>query len=85
MTLVTNRRVPLFSEHRARHLLGSIFRRCLLKWLFTINAIVLLPEHLHAIWSLPPGDTEYSRRWGWIKKEFTKEWLCGGGTEESMS
>ena len=40
---------------------------------------VLLPDHLHAIWSLLPGDSEYSKRWGWIKKEFAKEWLAGGG------
>ena len=74
-TLVTNRRARLFSEPRGRILLGSMFRRCQLKWPFTINALVLLPEHLHAIWSLPPGDDEYPKRWGWIKKEFTKEWL----------
>jgi putative transposase len=46
---------------------------------------VLLPEHLHAIWSLPLGDTEYSTRWAWIKKEFTKEWLALGGSEQSIS
>ena len=70
--VVTNRRARLFSQPRARRLLGSIFRRCLLKWPFTINALVLLPEHLHAIWSLPPGDDEYARRWGWIKKNSRK-------------
>lgn len=78
-TLVTNRRAPLFSQALGRRLLGSMFRRCLLRWPFTINALVLLPEHLHAIWSLPPGDIEYPKRWGWIKKEFTKEWLREGG------
>src|SRR5438045_9189522 len=65
-TLVTNRRARLFSEPRGRILLGSMFRRCQLKWPFTINALVLFPEHLHAIWSLPPGDDEYPKRWGWI-------------------
>jgi putative transposase len=84
-TLVTNRRLPLFSQARGRLLLGSLFRRCQLKWPFTINALVLLPEHIHAIWSLPAGDTEYSKRWGWIKKEFTKEWLRVGGIEERIS
>jgi putative transposase len=84
-TVVTNRRARLFAEPRGKRLLGSIFRRCLLKWPFTINALVLLPEHLHAIWSLPPGDDEYPKRWGWIKKEFTKEWLQVGGAEEHFS
>ena len=85
LTLVTHRRAPLFSRPHARRLLGSLFRRCLLKWPFTINALVLLPEHLHAIWSLPPGDDEYPKRWGWIKKEFTKEWLRLGGAEQPFS
>jgi len=34
---------------------------------FTINAIVILPEHLHCIWTLPPGDADYKTRWGLIK------------------
>ncbi len=39
---------------------------------FSIDAIVLLPEHLHCIWTLPENDLNYSRRWAFIKKEFTK-------------
>jgi len=39
---------------------------------FTTEAMVLLPEHLHCIWTLPENDTDYSMRWGLIKKEFTK-------------
>jgi len=31
----------------------------------------LLPDHMHCIWKLPNGDTDYSKRWGLIKKEFT--------------
>jgi len=50
-----------------------------------VNAIVLLPDHLHSIWSLPPGDGEYSKRWGWLKKEFTKHWLQIGGVEWVIS
>jgi len=66
-------------------LLGSILRQCILKWPFTIDAIVLLPDHLHAIWSLPPGDDEYSKRWGWIKKEFMKAWLALGEREQART
>ena len=36
-TLVTHRRAPLFAEARGRTLLGSMFRRCLLKWPFTLQ------------------------------------------------
>ena len=84
-TLVTNRRAKLFSQPAARDLLGSIFRECQLEWPFEINALVLLPEHLHAIWTLPRGDAEYPTRWGWIKKEFTKKWRRLGGAEERIS
>ena len=30
---------------------------------FTIDAIVILPDHLHAIWTLPSGDCDFSGRW----------------------
>ncbi len=84
-TQVVDKRRPLFSDPAAVALLGSIFRRCLMRWPFTVNAVVVLPDHLHAIWSLPPGDSEYSKRWGWSKKEFTKHWLQIGGSESVIS
>lgn len=84
-TLVTNNRAHLFASERGRNLIGSMLRRCMLKWPFTINAIVLLPDHLHAIWTLPSGDCAYPRRWGWVKKEFAKEWLLLGGAESEVS
>jgi putative transposase len=34
----------------------------------TIDAWVLLPDHLHCIWTLPPGDDNYSTRWSLIKR-----------------
>jgi len=50
-----------------------------------IDAIVLLPDHLHTIWTLPRSDTNYSTRWAWIKKEFTKAWLQAGGMEQQQT
>jgi putative transposase len=38
---------------------------------FTIEAIVILPDHLHAIWTLPSGDSDFSGRWKRIKAYFT--------------
>ncbi|MDI1357749.1 hypothetical protein [Methylobacter sp.] len=38
---------------------------------FTIDAIVILPDHLHAVWTLPDGDADYSGRWRAIKSNFT--------------
>ncbi|WP_026160619.1 REP-associated tyrosine transposase [Teredinibacter turnerae] len=39
---------------------------------FRIDAWVVLPDHLHAVWTLPQGDADYSSRWREIKKRFSK-------------
>jgi putative transposase len=39
---------------------------------FKIDAVVILPEHLHCIWTLPPNDTDFSTRWGLIKASFSR-------------
>jgi putative transposase len=39
---------------------------------FHIDAWVVLPDHMHAIWTLPAGDSDYSGRWRAIKKAFAK-------------
>jgi len=44
---------------------------------FCVDAMVVLPEHLHCIWSLPDGDANFSLRWQRIKARFTH--LCRGG------
>ena len=57
----------------------------MLRYPVDVVAIVLLPEHLHALWTLPAGDTQYSLRWRWIKREFTRAWLEIGGAEQRPS
>jgi putative transposase len=39
---------------------------------FTIDAFVVLPDHLHAVWTLPPGDDDFSTRWRPIKTVFAR-------------
>ncbi len=39
---------------------------------FKIHAWVVLPEHLHCVIELPPGDADYATRWRLIKMEFSK-------------
>ena len=39
---------------------------------FTINAWVVLPEHMHCVWTLPPDDSDYSLRWRLIKTFFCR-------------
>lgn len=41
------------------------------------DAMVILPDHLHAVWTLPPGDSAYSERWRKIKYRFSR---AVGGT-----
>lgn len=38
---------------------------------FLIDAWVVLPDHLHCVWTLPEGDADYSTRWGAIKARFS--------------
>lgn len=39
---------------------------------FHIDAMVVLPDHLHALWTLPAGDRDYPTRWMLIKAEFSR-------------
>ncbi len=39
---------------------------------FNIEAIVILPEHLHCIWTLPSRDSDFSTRWSLIKGRFSR-------------
>jgi putative transposase len=39
---------------------------------FRVDAIVVLPEHLHALWTLPEGDADFSTRWSLIKARFSR-------------
>ena len=45
---------------------------------YKVHAIVILPDHLHAIWKLPEGDSDYSLRWRLIKRYFTKSVIDSG-------
>jgi putative transposase len=84
-TVVTHQRRRLFHLPANQTLLGNAFRHCQRQWPFEVNAIVLLPDHLHAIWTLPRGDSEFSGRWSVIKNQFTKAFLAGGGLDGSIS
>jgi hypothetical protein len=40
---------------------------------FHIDAMVVLPDHLHAIWTLPEGDARFPQRWALIKADFSRK------------
>jgi putative transposase len=46
--------------------------------LFIIDAIVIMPDHLHTVWTLPEGDMDYSGRWRSIKAQFTRSVVEAG-------
>jgi putative transposase len=83
-TLVTAARAPLFRDDRARSLLGRVMREERERAGFTTVAVVLLPDHLHAMWTLPPDDADYSGRWQAIKAKFTSAWLASGAEEQAI-
>jgi putative transposase len=45
---------------------------------FKTIALVILPDHLHAMWTLPDGDSNYSLRWRLIKTQFSKNLASSG-------
>jgi putative transposase len=58
--------------------LRGVLRRVRAARPFEIVAMVVLPEHLHAVWTLPEGDADYSGRWRAIKAGFTQELVRRG-------
>ncbi len=53
-------------------LLRHATRLCMKRWPFVIEGAVVLPNKLHMIWTLPPGDAAYSKRWRLIKSAFSR-------------
>jgi putative transposase len=62
-TVVTHDRRKILTTDLARATLRAVIRAMRTDHPFRITAIVLLPDHIHAVWELPPGDTDYSSRW----------------------
>ncbi|RDH85579.1 MAG: transposase [endosymbiont of Escarpia spicata] len=71
-TLVTDKRRPIFHDEKNVGILRQAFRDVKAQRPFDIEAIVIMPDHLHCIWTLPSGDGDFSTRWRLIKTWFTK-------------
>lgn len=76
-TLNTFRRQPLLPHDPVRAALREALKDVGSRLPFKIHAWVLLPDHLHCIWELPPGDAAFGLRWGQIKSHVTR--ACGNG------
>jgi putative transposase len=57
--------------------LRTVFKSIKTKHPFYIDAMVVLPDHLHALWSLPEEDNDYPMRWMLIKSGFSRRILKG--------
>ena len=68
---LADRSQRLLVEHI--HLLRRAIRETRREYPFIIDAMVVLPDHLHAIWTLPTGDANYSKRWQTLKTRFSRD------------
>ena len=83
-TVVAWRRRPILTTALGRECLRSAFEKVRETHPFEQIAVVLLPDHLHAVWSLPRESSDYSLRWRRIKEEFTRGYLAQGGREAAF-
>jgi putative transposase len=65
-----DRRSRLLTDHIGA--LREATRKTKRRLPFDIDAWVVLPDHMHAIWTLPPGDSDFPIRWRLIKSHFSK-------------
>ncbi|MGM0616263.1 MAG: REP-associated tyrosine transposase [Pseudomonadota bacterium] len=65
-----NRKQTLLTDHI--DLLRDSVRKVKKKYPFEIVAWVVLPDHMHCIWTLPQGCSDFSIRWRLIKLQFSK-------------
>jgi len=72
-TVVTYQRRPWLCLPEARQALRQAIQTVRAKHPFAIHAWVLLPDHLHCVWSLPEGDDNFALRWRLIKLIVTKQ------------
>jgi len=52
---------------------------------FEIEAMVVLPEHLHALWRLPVDDNDFSTRWMLVKQAFTQALIANGALRDDVA
>lgn len=82
-TLATMERQPVLLKPEIRAALRQAIDLTRERYPFRIDAWVLLPDHLHCIWTLPEGDDQYGTRWSLIKRHITQSTRFSGGTRPS--
>jgi len=72
---LAERRLRLLTQHIDE--LRTAFRETRRHHPFAIDAMVVLPDHLHTIWTLPEGDADFATRWRLIKSAFSRSVATG--------
>lgn len=71
-------------DRGARHLVDEVadlrtsFAEVKASHPFTIDAMVVLPDHLHAVWTLPADDADFASRWALLQQSFTRRLQATG-------
>jgi putative transposase len=73
-TLVAHDRRPVLANENVRVALRTALQAVRDEHPFLVEALVLLPDHLHCLWRLPEGDDDYPLRWAKIKR-LTRHYL----------
>ena len=74
ITQVTHQRQPWLCSEVGRTAFRAAIESVRQQYPFSIDAFVLLPDHFHCIWTLPPADSDYSTRLRLIKGLVTKQY-----------
>jgi len=84
-TVVTHNRREFLCIPKNIALLRQAFGEVMTNHPFKIEAITILPNHLHALWTLPAGDANFSTRWRLIKSHFSRhcDLTCQGQISSS--
>jgi putative transposase len=73
---LADRRSTMLIDHVAAS--RAAFRMTRRERPFSIEAAVILPDHLHVVFTLPPADADFSGRWRRIKGHFSRALLDHG-------
>ena len=74
-TVVTHQRRPIFVDAGTVALFETGLNHIKARHPFDVEAFVILPDHIHTIWTLPEDDADFSMRWRLIKEAFTKPFV----------
>ena len=65
--------------------LRAAFRETRQRHPFVTDAIVVLPDHMHSVWTLPAGDSDFATRWRQIKSAFSRRLPNGERVSDSRA